>query len=75
MASRSMAMLGWAGGSGRIGGIAFPYAGGLALTIFLPLETILLLVAVPAVLIALLILLLGAVRGEPRLAQAHPRPA
>lgn len=53
--------IGWAGGSGRIGGIAFPYAGGLALAAMLPLESIMLITAVPAVLIACLILLLGRV--------------
>ncbi len=52
--------MGWAAGSGRVGGIAFPLAGGLALNILLPIQTIMFLVAVPAVVIALLILLLGA---------------
>ena len=67
--------IGWAGGSGRIGGIAFPYAGGLALAAMLPLQSILLLSAAPAVLIALLILLLGATKGGPRAVRAEPRPA
>ena len=60
--------IGWAGGAGRLGGIAFPLAGGLALSALLPLQTILLLIAAPALLIAVLILLLGAAergRGEP----------
>ena len=57
--------IGWAGGSGRIGGIAFPYAGGLALTLLVPLETIMLIVAAPALLIAVLIFILGIVnRGQ-----------
>jgi len=51
--------IGWAAGSGRIGGIAFPLAGGFALQALLPLETILVLVAAPAVVIAFLILALG----------------
>lgn len=53
--------IGWAGGSGRIGGIAFPYAGGLALTLLVPLETIMLMVAAPAIVIAVLIFILGIV--------------
>src|SRR5690606_22238821 len=48
--------IGWAGGSGRMGGIAFPIAGAFALNALLPLQAILLLIAVPAVVIALLIL-------------------
>lgn len=79
--------IGWAGGSGRIGGIAFPYAGGLALTLMVPLETIMLIVAVPAVIIAVLIFILGIVnRGqisagdvgvepEPAEGEAKPVPA
>lgn len=51
--------IGWAGGSGRIGGIAFPLAGGYALTLLLPLETIMFATAVPAVIVAGLILVLG----------------
>jgi AAHS family 4-hydroxybenzoate transporter-like MFS transporter len=51
--------IGWSAGSGRIGGIAFPLAGGFALQALLSLKMILVLVAVPAVLIAVLILLLG----------------
>ena len=51
--------IGWAGGSGRIGGIAFPLAGGYALTLMLPLETIMMVIAAPAFIVALLILLLG----------------
>lgn len=68
--------IGWAGASGRMGGIAFPMAGGFALNALFPLQTILLLVAAPAVVIALLILLLGATerrqRQEP---SAEPLPA
>ena len=52
---------GWATGMGRVGGIGFPYLGGLALGAALPLHTIMLLVAVPAVAIGLLIALLGLV--------------
>ena len=64
--------IGWAGGSGRIGGIAFPLAGGLALQALLPLETILMLVAAPAVAIALLILWLGAVNRRQVVPAAEP---
>jgi len=52
--------IGWAGGAGRLGGIAFPLAGGLALSAMLSLKTIMLLTAIPAVAIAGLILLQGA---------------
>lgn len=68
--------IGWAGGSGRIGGIAFPLAGGYALSLLLPLETIMLLIAAPAAIVALLILLLGTVeRRQPAPATAQPLPA
>ncbi|MBT2133276.1 MFS transporter [Croceibacterium sp. LX-88] len=53
--------IGWAGGSGRIGGIAFPAAGAFALQAMLPLQTIMVVIAIPAVLVAVLILWLGAV--------------
>jgi len=53
--------LGWAGGIGRIGGIAFPYLGGLALAAALPLETIMLATAFPALVVAALIFALGIV--------------
>jgi AAHS family 4-hydroxybenzoate transporter-like MFS transporter len=70
--------IGWAGGSGRIGGIALPYAGGMALQIALPLETIMLVIAAPALVVAVLILLLGSTnrrqkaRGEDPMAQPLP---
>jgi AAHS family 4-hydroxybenzoate transporter-like MFS transporter len=51
--------IGWAGGSGRIGGIAFPLVGGLALGWALPLEALLLVIAIPALIVAALIWLLG----------------
>jgi len=62
--------IGWAGGAGRIGGIAFPYAGGLALAAMLPLGSIMMITAAPAILIALLILLLG--RTAPASIQKAP---
>ncbi len=68
--------IGWAAGSGRIGGIAFPLAGGFALNALLPLQAILMLVAAPAVVIALLILLLGfRNRKRERVGAAEPVPA
>ena len=50
---------GWASGLGRIGGIVFPWFGSKALAAMLPLSTIMLVVALPAVAVALLIVLLG----------------
>ncbi len=67
--------IGWAGGSGRIGGIAFPFAGGFALNALLPLQTIMLFIAAPAVIIALLILLLGIVERPTRKRVVDPLPA
>ena len=55
--------IGWAGGVGRIGGIVFPFLGGLALASALSLETIMLLTAIPAVVIAVLVTVLGVVNG------------
>ena len=52
-----------AGGIGRIGGIVFPALGGLALAAALPLETIMLVTAVPALVVAALIFALGIVNG------------
>ena len=51
------------GGVGRIGGIVFPFLGGVALASALPLETIMLLAAIPAVAIAVLVAVLGVVNG------------
>jgi len=51
--------MGWASGVGRFGGIVFPLVGGMALADLLPLQTIMLLVAVPAVLVSVLIAVLG----------------
>ena len=65
--------IGWAGALGRIGGIIFPLVGGLALGATLALQSIMLLIAVPAVIVALLILLLG--RVERRNAAVRPEPA
>jgi AAHS family 4-hydroxybenzoate transporter-like MFS transporter len=53
--------LGWAGAIGRIGGIVFPYLGGKALKAQLPLETIMLATAAPALVVAALIFALGIV--------------
>jgi AAHS family 4-hydroxybenzoate transporter-like MFS transporter len=51
--------MGWASGVGRLGGILFPLAGGIALGAALPLHTLMLLIAVPCVLVAVLIAILG----------------
>ncbi len=53
--------IGWAGGVGRLGGIVFPFLGGLALAAALPLETIMFVTAIPALVVALLIFMLGVV--------------
>ncbi|MFB0610958.1 MFS transporter [Aurantiacibacter poecillastricola] len=55
--------IGWAGGFGRLGGIAFPALGGIALAMALPLETILGLISIPALIIAALVFALGVVNG------------
>lgn len=51
--------IGWAGAVGRAGGIVFVWLGGLALVYMLPLQTIMLITAVPALLVALLMVILG----------------
>ena len=53
--------IGWAGGVGRIGGIVFPFLGGLALAAALPLQTIMFATAIPALVVATLIFILGVV--------------
>ena len=55
--------IGWAGGFGRIGGIVFPALGGLALAAALPLQTIMLVTAIPALVIAALVFALGVANG------------
>jgi AAHS family 4-hydroxybenzoate transporter-like MFS transporter len=56
--------MGWASGVGRFGGILFPFLGGKALGAAIPLDTLLLIIAAPCLLIALLIAVLGL--AEPR---------
>lgn len=53
--------IGWAGAMGRLGGVIFPTLGGMALAASLSLETIMFAAAVPAILIAILITVLGVV--------------
>jgi AAHS family 4-hydroxybenzoate transporter-like MFS transporter len=68
--------IGWAGGVGRLGGIVFPYLGGLALAASLSLEWIMMITAIPALIIAALIFALGVVNGgaiQPR--RGEPVPA
>ena len=68
--------IGWAGGVGRLGGIVFPWLGGVALGMALPLQTIMLVTAVPALVIAALIFALGiANRGVVGVRRAEPLPA
>jgi AAHS family 4-hydroxybenzoate transporter-like MFS transporter len=68
--------IGWAGGSGRLGGIAFPLAGGAALGLDLSLQSLLLAVAVPALIVAALIALLGWTNSrQPAPLVARPLPA
>ena len=55
--------IGWAGAIGRLGGVLFPFLGGLALGAELPLDQIMLAAAAPAVCIAVLITILGRVNG------------
>lgn len=55
--------IGWAGGVGRLGGIVFPALGGAALAAALPLQTIMTITAIPALIIAVLIFALGVVNG------------
>ena len=64
--------MGWASGIGRIGGIAFAFAGGKALGAGLPLPTMMLLVAVPCLVVTALIAILGL--GEKRQAAAEGSP-
>jgi AAHS family 4-hydroxybenzoate transporter-like MFS transporter len=65
--------MGWASGMGRFGGIVFAFAGGQALGAALPLQTMLLLVAVPCLLVTVLIAILGV--AEKRQAAAEGNPA
>lgn len=51
--------IGWAGAIGRFGGVLFPFLGGRALEFEVPLKTIMLSAAVPALVIAVLIVVLG----------------
>jgi AAHS family 4-hydroxybenzoate transporter-like MFS transporter len=68
--------IGWAGGVGRLGGIVFPFLGGLALAAALPLQTIMFATAIPALVIAGLIVVLGAVnRGVIGGRARQPQPA
>jgi AAHS family 4-hydroxybenzoate transporter-like MFS transporter len=55
--------IGWAGAMGRLGGIVFPFLGGLALAASLPLGTIMTITAVPALIIAALVFALGIANG------------
>jgi len=65
--------MGWASGIGRLGGIVFAFAGGKALGAGLPLQTMLLLVAGPCLVVTALIAILGV--SEKRQAAAEGSPA
>ncbi|WEK47474.1 MAG: MFS transporter [Candidatus Andeanibacterium colombiense] len=69
--------IGWAGGWGRIAGIALaPFAGGMAVRMKLPLELIMSWIALLAVGVAVLIALLGVFAPEPSLLpQKRQKPA
>lgn len=51
--------MGWASGVGRFGGILFPLVGGIALGAALPLQTLMVIIAVPCLLVTVLIAILG----------------
>ena len=51
--------MGWASGVGRFGGILFPLAGGIALGAALPLQVLMLIIAVPCLLVSVLIAILA----------------
>jgi AAHS family 4-hydroxybenzoate transporter-like MFS transporter len=51
--------MGWASGIGRIGGIAFPFVGGMALKAVIPLDVLMPLIGIPALLVAVLIAVLA----------------
>jgi AAHS family 4-hydroxybenzoate transporter-like MFS transporter len=51
--------MGWASGVGRFGGILFPLAGGIALGAAVPLQTLMVIIAVPCLLVTVLIAILG----------------
>lgn len=51
--------IGWAGAVGRFGGIVFTWLGGLALVYAFDLQTIMLIAAIPALVIAVLMVALG----------------
>jgi AAHS family 4-hydroxybenzoate transporter-like MFS transporter len=65
--------MGWASGIGRLGGILFAFVGGKALGAGLPLQTMMLLVALPCLLVSALIAILGL--AEKRQAAAEGSPA
>ncbi|MGB3794818.1 MAG: hypothetical protein WA957_00750, partial [Alteraurantiacibacter sp.] len=73
--------IGWAGGWGRIAGIIIPaWAGSMALEMALGLETVMGLIALPALAIAALVFLLGVVNGgqigaHSRVLETAPVPA
>ncbi|TIX50505.1 MFS transporter [Alteraurantiacibacter aquimixticola] len=67
--------IGWAGAMGRFGGVIFPALGGMALAASLSLETIMFAAAVPAILIAILITVLGVVNKGRISATEVPRGA
>jgi AAHS family 4-hydroxybenzoate transporter-like MFS transporter len=64
--------LGWAGGAGRVGGVVAPIAGGFALTQHFSLQLTLALASLLPLGVALLMLVLAAVRGDRPAPNAQP---
>lgn len=67
--------MGWASGVGRFGGMVFPLLGGMALRAVIPLPTIMLLIAVPALLVVVLIAILGVAGKRQATAEGSPAAA
>jgi len=67
--------MGWASGIGRLGGIMFAFAGGKALGASLPLQTMMLTVAVPCLVVTALIAILGVSAKRQAAAKASPATA
>jgi AAHS family 4-hydroxybenzoate transporter-like MFS transporter len=67
--------MGWASGVGRLGGIAFAFVGGKTLGAALGLQTMMLLVALPCLLVSVLIAILGVSEKRQAAAEGSPTAA
>jgi hypothetical protein len=67
--------MGWASGIGRLGGIVFAFLGGKALGAALPLQTLMLIIAVPCLLVTVLIAVLGLAGKRQAAAEGSPATA